>query len=159
MIRGDEIILHIYDTTELKWYPIGCLTSNSFTEDVEAVRKIGGREADLTAGWTNMFPLSQSYEINFAGVLTLDDRGGTVINYEQVRALKRARTKIQWHLTGLDVGGRGYITSLGNQASVDEFVSFDGTITGVGAPVSGKVETPSYPDIEDPLPYYHAQKE
>jgi hypothetical protein len=112
-------------------------------------------------GWMQSIPSHQAYSISFAGVLTLDDRGGTIFNYEAIQTLKRARTKIQWRITsdeGEAENGYGYIVSLSNTASLDEFVSFDGEISGVGEPTNTVWAPPTYPDIEDMIPPYEAAK-
>jgi hypothetical protein len=91
--------------------------------------------------------------------LTLDDRGGTIFNYEAIQALKRARTKIQWRITsdeGEAENGYGYIVSLSNSASLDEFVTFDGEITGVGEPTTTAWTPPAYDDIDSMIPPYEA---
>jgi hypothetical protein len=156
MQNGAERILYIYDTVELDWFPIGCLTSNSFSEGTEMLNATMRSDPD---GWMQAIPGNQSYSLSFAGILTLDDRGGTIFNYEAIQALKRARTKIQWRVTS-DAGeaetGYGYIISLSNAASLDEFVTFDGEITGVGEPTTTAWVAPTYPDIEDMIPPYEA---
>ena len=158
MQDGSDRILYIYDGTELEWFPIGCLTSNSFSEQTEMIGATMRSDAD---GWTQSLPTFQSFTISFSGVLTLDDRGATIINYESLQALKRARTKIQWRVTS-DEGeaetGYGYIVSLSNAASVNEFVTFDGSIQGVGAPTTTAWTPPTYGDIESMIPPYEATK-
>lgn len=158
MQSGADRILYIYDTVNIDWFPVGCLTSNSFSESTELLDATMRSDAD---GWTQAIPTNQNYNVSFAGLVTLDDRGGTVMNYESIVGLKRSRTKIQWRITsneGEVDEGYGYITSLTNTASLGEFVTFDGEIRGVGEPGSTAWTPPIYPDIESMIPPYEAVK-
>ena len=85
------------------------------------------------------------------------------MTYSQLQTLKRAKTKIEWKiyssLGGDTEAGYGYIVSLGNSASIDENVSFDGEITGFGMPSTTEGVPPGpYPDIVDMVPIYEAAK-
>ena len=154
MQTGDERILYLYLVDD--YYPIGCLTSNSFSEATDMQDATMRSDAD---GWTQALPSFQNYSISFAGILTLDDRGGTIVNYEDIRGLKRSRTKVQWRITsaaGEADEGDGYIVSLSNAAETQSFVTFDGEIQGVGEPTSTAWTPPSYPDIESMIPPYEA---
>lgn len=136
-INGSLKLLYIKWDGE--YLPIGCLTSNSFSESVEML--------DTTTrdngGWKTSIPTMQSYNISFDGlIINTRFSGGdfTKISYDRLRDLKRSRTKIEWktqdqELTFIDIGF-GYITELSDSANVDEFISFNATIQGFGAPIS-----------------------
>jgi TP901-1 family phage major tail protein len=157
-MNGSLKILYLYSNTE--WFPIGCLTSNSISESSET---LSSTTRDNTDGWTSAVPTNQSYSISFDGILTEDDRGGTVITYGEIKALKRNRTQIQWKIamsdgSGDTDAGYGYITSIGESANIDEFISFSGQIIGVGDPSIESWTPPTYDDIIDMIPIYDAAK-
>lgn len=158
MQDGSDRLLYIYDDVGLDWIPIGCLTENSFTEATEMLDATMRSDAD---GWTQAIPSHQTYNISFSGVLSLDDRGGTIMTYNDIQTLKRARTKIQWRITS-DAGeaesGYGYIVNLSNSASVEEFVTFDGAIVGVGNPSSVAWSPPATPELDSMIPPYNIGK-
>ncbi len=119
------------------YYPIGCLTSNSFDESSEML--------DTTtrdnAGWDTSLPTNQSYSIAFDGLVTKDFDDGVTISYYELRQLKRGRTLIEWKIEDTSNNsdyGMGYIDSIGDSASIDELVSFTGNITGYGIPTYQK---------------------
>ena len=136
MINGSYSILYI------KWagsfLPIGCLTSNGFSEDVEMIDVNRGSVA-----WKTRFPTNQGYNISFDGLVkdTNSATGdSTKISLDRLRVLKRSGTLIEWktqdsNLVFVD-SGFGYINSLSKSSSIDEFISFNATIEGFGKPFS-----------------------
>tara|TARA_R110000744_G_scaffold99376_1_gene191867 strand:- start:2853 stop:3269 length:417 start_codon:yes stop_codon:yes gene_type:complete len=134
MIDGTYSILYI------KWdgqfLPIGCLTSDSFSEDIEML--------DSTTrdnlGWKTSTPTSQNYNISFEGIVKNTNFNGgdfTKISLDRLRVLKRNRTLIQWQTQQSNSifvknYGFGYITSLSKSASTDEFINFNCEIEGTG---------------------------
>lgn len=142
------------------YFPIGCLTSNSFSEGVEM---IDTSTRDNTNGWKSSKPTAQSYSISFSGLLTFDDRGATVITYEEIKLLKRARTKIEWQIASSEGGdtetGEGYFTSLSDSAEIDSFLSFTGNIQGYGEPTTTAGTPPSaIADLDDMTVPYETAK-
>jgi len=132
--KGTERILYIRSSGT--YFPIGCLTDNSFSESTESLDTTVRTNTD---GWSSSVPTRQSYNISFNGLLSLEDLGQSVLTYMDIQALKRSRTKIEWkifsNLGGDTDTGSGYITDLSNSASIDEFVSFSGEIVGTGLPL------------------------
>ena len=132
-----------YRVLFLKWdgvyLPVGCLTSDSFSESVEML--------DTTTrdngGWKTSEPTVQSYSISFDGlVINTNFNGGdfTKISLDRLRILKRSRTLVEWktqdnNLTFVD-SGKGYITSLSDSANNEEFITFNASIEGYGEVVS-----------------------
>ena len=135
--NGTNRVLYIKWDNE--YLPIGCLTSDSFSESCEML--------DTTtrdnAGWKTSTPTLQSYNISFDGLIINSMFNGgdfTKVSLDRLRVLKRSRTLIEWklqdrNLTFID-SGSGYITELGDSSSVDEFITFNGSIEGYGAPIS-----------------------
>jgi hypothetical protein len=115
------------------YYPIGCLTSNSFSERMETI----GTNVSTKNGWQTIAGTNQSYNISFDGLVTLDPSISNLLTYEQLKQQKRNRIQIQWQIQDQDGNidyGEGFITSLSDSASIDEFVSFTGSIIGQGVP-------------------------
>ena len=156
MQNGSDRLLYLYNTDD--FYPIGCLTSNSFSERTDT---LDATMRSDTNGWMQVVPVGQSYNLSFSGMLSLDDRGSTIMTYEDVKTLKRARTKVNWKIIsseGDSEEGSGYIVSLSNTASVNDFVTFDGEIVGVGEPASTAWTPPENGEIESMIPPYEAAK-
>lgn len=132
----DQILYITYNSVEL---PIGCLTSNGFTENIEFI--------DTTTydngGWKTSAPTFQSYSISFEGLETLTlNLGATTYSYDILRVMKRDRILLQWRIEVNGVfsdTGSGYITELTENATSGELLSFSGTIEGYGNPT---IQTP-----------------
>ena len=137
MIDGTYNVLYI--KWEDEFLPIGCLTSDSFSEDVDMSSSV----ISNSYGWKTSKPTNQSYNISFDGIIkNTNFIGGdsSKISLDRLRVLKRSRTLIEWktqdnNLIFVD-SGFGYITSLSKDASTDEFISFSANIEGYGAPYS-----------------------
>lgn len=131
--NGTEEILYL--DVSGTYYPIGCLTGNGFNEGVDMLETTTRENSD---GWKTSIPTQQSYNIPFDGVVTTSDISGTVITYEDLMDLKRAKTKVAWkinsEMTGYSDVGYGYIRSLSKNAETDTFISFSAEIVGYGQP-------------------------
>lgn len=129
----------VYIKWDEEYLPIGCLTSDSFDESIEML----GTTTRDNEGWKTSVPTVQSYNISFDGlIINTNFNGGdfTKISHDRLRILKRSRTLIDWKIadelnTFVDTG-KGYITSLSDASTVDEFVSFNASIEGYGKPNS-----------------------
>lgn len=156
-IKGDYKILYIKESAV--WYPIGCLTENSFSESVSM---LDTTTRDNTDGWTTSRPTNQSFNISFSGIVETTDLGTTIINYDDLIALKRARTQIEWKIEssegGNDQSGYGYITSLSDSSSVGALVTFSGEIVGWSIPVTTAWTAPTEPSLVDMIPIYETAK-
>lgn len=130
MIQGKYRRLFLY--INAGWVPVGCLTSNGFSEDAEVfettVRDNGG--------YRSVVPLSMSYSVTFDGLVKNSIGDPTVISLDRLRTLMRSKTIVPWKLETNDSSmldfGYGYLTGLSDSASVGEFVTFSGTIIGTG---------------------------
>lgn len=144
MINGTDNILYIKFNEELDFYPIGCLTSNDFTEDSETL--------DTTTrdnkGWKTQVATNQSYSISFSGLVinTIFAKGDfEKISYDRLKLIKRNRLIIDWKIQDSELqfieSGKGQIINLSSPSNIDEFVSFDATLQGYGEPISetGKI--------------------
>lgn len=135
-VNGADRILYI--KIGANYVPIGCLSSNSFSESSEML--------DTTTrdnnGWATSRPVNQSYSLSFDGVQvnsTLVGGDFTVASYDKLKGYKRGKILIEWKLQGavypvVDYGS-GYITELSEANTVNEFMTFNGTITGFGIPL------------------------
>ena len=136
-INGSNRVLFI--KWEDEFLPIGCLTSDSFSENVEML----STTTRDNAGWATSVPTNQSYNISFDGlVINTSFNGGDFnkVSLDRLRELKRSRTLIEWKSEDVDKifvdSGKGYITDLSDSANIDEFISFNGSIVGFGEPNS-----------------------
>lgn len=127
-INGTFRILYIKQDED--FLPVGCLTSNSFSE---SSNMLGTTTRDNKDGWKSSVPTTQNYSIPFDGVLSDDLQSDSIMTYYEIQALKRNRTLIDWKIESVEgefESGKGYISDLSNVNNIDEFVSFTGTITG-----------------------------
>lgn len=130
--KGEDRILCI--KIDGLFVPIGCLTENSFSESAETIDTTT-RENE---GWTTSRPVYQSYSISFSGLQILTTLTGdtTKASYDRLKHLKRDRTLLEWKIAGSEYPlidmGKCYITDLSEAATVGEFITFSGTLTGFG---------------------------
>lgn len=130
----DGVYKLLYIKVSGTFFPIGCLTDNSFEESVEMIDTTVRTNTD---GWATSRPTKQQFSASFSGLIDVDS-SATIVGFRDIQALKRGRTKIEWKIENSQGGkvdyGEGYITSLSDAATIDEFISFSGTITGYGQP-------------------------
>ena len=135
MILTDGAYKILYIKVSGTYYPIGCLTKNNFTE---ATTMLGTTTRANEDGWRTGRPTGQEYNINFNGLIDISG-STTIISYRDIVVLKRARTKIEWKIEnskGGDVDfGEGHFVSLGDDATIDNFTDFTGSIEGFGKPL------------------------
>lgn len=138
--NGNDRILYIKQLGN--WLPIGCLTSNSLSESSEMLPTTT-RDNN---GWSTSRPTNQNYTISFEGLqINSTIAGGTftVASYDKLKLLKRSKTLLDWKIQGetfptVDYG-KCYISEISEASAVDEFLSFSGTLTGYGLPLTRTV--------------------
>lgn len=116
------------------YLPIGCLTSNSFSESAEML--------DTTtrdnAGWKTSTPTNQSYNISFDGLITQELSLVSLISYSEIKLLKRNKILIDWKIED-SVGnidfGFGHLSDLSDSAEIDSMTTFNGSLSGFGKPI------------------------
>jgi len=132
---GDDRILYI--KLNGTWMPIGCLTSNSFSESADMM--------DTTTrdnqGWKTSKPTLQSYSISFEGLeINTTMSGGTfhVASYDRLKLLKRDKMLLPWKTQGATYPivdyGKAYINDISSVSAVGELMSFSGAMVGYGKP-------------------------
>lgn len=126
-INGTYRILYIDVQDGNGMLPIGYLTSHSFSEDTDS---IDSTTRD-NGGWRTNRLTNQGYSIDFDGLVLESEISFTKQTYYTLKTIKRDRTLIDWKIDNAETGS-GYITSLSNDNSIDEFVSFTAEITGYG---------------------------
>lgn len=130
--KGEEQIL--YFNIEGSFIPIGCLTSNSFSESVEML----DTTTQDNEGWKTSVPTNQSYNISFEGIQTLTpDTGAEKYSYDYLKILKRNRTLIDWRsqVDGIwQDEGQAYITEISENAATGELMTFSVSMEGYGKP-------------------------
>lgn len=139
--KGEQRILYLKINGQ--FLPIGCLNDNSFSETSESFEStIKG-----AASWKFNEILSQSYSINFNGIQILTSFLNTnFLSYDTLKDLKRRRQLLEWKIEGdiLEIVDSGfcYITELSESATVNELITFSGTLTGFGEPRIGLGNVP-----------------
>lgn len=132
--NGSNKLFYIYINGA--YLPVGCLTSNGFSESAEMLSTTTRQNA---GGWATSIPTRQSYTISIAGLITTTDGDGQIITYRTLQNLKRQRVQFNWKMntevTGYSEFGIGYFSSLSDEANVDENISFSGEVTGQGEPI------------------------
>jgi len=154
-LKGVNRILYIQISGN--WIPIGCLTSNSFNEGVDMLETT---TRDNTDGWSSTIPTKQSFTLSFDGVMTLTNSSGSVVSYDDLKLIKRNRAKFNWKVQSVEGGnietGSGHLTSLSEDSSIDDFVTFTGEIQGTGLPISSTLPptiTSKWIEIDDAWVY------
>lgn len=133
--NGSDRILYIKQ--QGNWLPIGCLTSNSISENAEMLSTTT-RDND---GWSTSRPMMQGYSISFEGIqINTVVAGGTftVASYDKLKLLKRQKILFDWKIQGTTFPtvdyGKCYITELSEASAVDDFLTFSGSMVGYGIP-------------------------
>lgn len=152
MINGTYRLLYI------KWngvfLPVGCLTSESFSESVDMLETTT-RDNN---GWKTQTPTNQSYNISFDGLVKairedFDDEN--IVGYSDLQDFKRNRELIEWRIeTDFDVyrySGFGYITELSDTSPINEFVTFNVNILGYGKPIKTKTRKLELKQLDNSL--------
>ena len=135
--NGSDRILYVKNLGN--WLPVGCLTSNSLSESSEMMPTTT-RDND---GWATSRPAMQNYTVGFEGIqLNTVVAGGifTVASYDRLKLLKRDKILLDWKIEGalfptVDYG-KGYINEISEASVVDEFLTFSGSMTGYGKPLT-----------------------
>ena len=135
--KGDDRVLFI--KLNGNWLPIGCLTSNTFSETSEML-PTSTRDNN---GWSTSRPTTQSYNISFDGIqvnTTVAGGNFNIASYDSLKFLKRNKVLLNWKIEGtifpvVDYG-KCYINELSEASSVDELLLFSGSITGYGIPLT-----------------------
>lgn len=135
--NGEDRILYIKYLGE--WLPVGCLTSNSLSETSEMLPTTT-RDNN---GWMTSRPVMQNYSIGFEGLqINTTVAGGnfSVASYDRLKQLKRNKTLLDWKIQGtlfpvVDYG-KAYVTEISEASSVGELLSFSGSLTGYGIPLT-----------------------
>lgn len=127
--RGDIRVLYI--KIDGVFTPIGCLTSNPFSEDVDML----STNTRNNEGWRTSLPTTQGFTIGFEGLQVRNDEK---LSYLELKKLKRNRQRIEWQIGNLEETfldtGFGYITSIGETNGTGDVLSFSGEIVGYGIP-------------------------
>jgi predicted secreted protein len=137
-IKGEVVVLSIYDTAASAYQPIACLTSNTLTETVEVEEvqtKCDPGNIVKSAG-------AYSYEMSVDGIYIDETVDTAKQSHAKLKALVRAKTLVAWRLaTGLASPnnleyGTARITSLELTGEAGQNATFTATLTGSGAIVS-----------------------
>jgi hypothetical protein len=140
--KGEDRILYV--KVNGNWLPVGCLTDNSMDESSEMM--------DTTTrdnqGWTTSRPIMQSYNLSFSGLQVNSTVAGgnfNVASYDKLQQLKRDKILLDWKVQGTEYPivnyGKCYITSLSDANPAGDLVTFSGSMTGFGKPLTQSLGT------------------
>jgi len=133
-INGTDRLIYIL--RDAAWFPIGCLSGDTFSESMEM---LGTTTRDNPNGWTTSRPTNQSYSMSFNGLMFNEYIGEAKISYYELVVYKRYKQLVSWRMDdglGAYTYGQGYITSLSNSANIDEYITFDCSMVGFGEPIN-----------------------
>jgi hypothetical protein len=140
--KGEDRILYV--KVNGNWLPVGCLTDNSMDESSEMM--------DTTTrdnqGWATSRPILQSYSLAFSGLqLNTTVSGGNfnAASYDKLQQLKRDKILLDWKVQGsvypIVNYGKCHITAISDANPAGDFVSFSGSMTGFGKPLTQSLGT------------------
>jgi len=112
------------------YFPVGCLTSHTFNEECDSLETT----TRTNAGWKTFKATNQGYTISFDGLILEDELANSLQTYYDLQTIKRDREIISWKIDELQYGS-GIITSLSDNNSNNENVSFTAELIGFGKPL------------------------
>jgi hypothetical protein len=127
----------------LKWNgnPIACLTSNNLSENLSFINTSGRTEK----GALTVIPVANSYTISFDAVFVSD----LEMSWQDLSLAVRSMQLGDWEMTGVDLMGFGYLSSLDIVADAGGIITFTGQIIGYGEIVpSNTVYQVWYQDVD-----------
>ena len=129
MIKGDSKILYLKKSTSQAYEPVGCLNSNSLSEESETINTT----TRDNKGWETIKPIRQRYTMSFSGLVNKDYKIGQW-SYNELADYKRREQIVQWKLEDAieTIIGRGYIDQLSDSSEIDAFVEFTASLIGYG---------------------------
>lgn len=152
IILGSENILHVKRSGG-EFERVGFLTVNSHQKDTSFL-KTTTRE---NAGFSTEVPLEISSTIDFSAIIFEDSDLTGKIGYKELNEIQDNFERIEWKLEVLNKNltryGFAYISGLGEESSVDDAMSFSGSLNVYGKILElTDIEPPSRPllsaDIE-----------
>ena len=130
LIKGEDLL--VYARVGGGYQPIGCLSSNSWTENVEMIETT----TRDSGGWRTYYPNVQGFSFSMSGFVYQISESNK-ISYTDLRSMKRTSQLIDFKITrpsGYDDYFQGYLTNLSEEAPVGELVTFSASVQGVGDP-------------------------
>jgi len=130
-IEGKNSIIYIKDNNV--WFPIGCETSNSMSEDAETI----STTTRDNQGWTTELVTNQSYSFSVEALM-INDNDSSKLSYWKLRTKKRNRELIYWKRKYINQNveeiGKAIITNISDSASTEDYITFSLTLKGFGKP-------------------------
>lgn len=126
--QGKLVLLAIDPTGGTDYDTIVCLTSNSFSSDTNVI------DGNSKCG-SDQSPGTQSETIDFEGQQYINPDAGTV-SAADLYTLKKNQTTFGWKIFeepsragSITKEGQGFLSSYSEDAGVDDYATFSGTIT------------------------------
>ncbi len=149
--KGDGSILYI--DFNGSFAPMACLTTHSVSEVTDSLETSVSTAEN--GNWRTFTPDFQSYSLQASGLMINDQAGefANRLSLPKMKTLKRSGTVFKWEIltnNGEFVeAGNGFITSLTENASVGDFITFEVSIQGVGQLLSaGDMKNTSWDSTE-----------
>lgn len=127
-INGTYNILYIENADG--YFPVGCLTSNSFSENSDVIETT----TRDNAGWKTFKATNQGYTLSFDGLVLEDELADSLQTYYDLTIIKRDREIVNWKINN-EYYGSGVITSLSDSSGIDENMTFSAELIGYGEPL------------------------
>jgi hypothetical protein len=118
MMNGNECIL-IWNGD-----PIACLTSNNLSENLSFLNTSNR----TSAGALSVIPVANSYTISFDAVFVED----LDMSWQDLSLATRLMQLGSWEMTGVEIAGSGYLSSLNIVSDSGGIITFTGEIIGYG---------------------------
>lgn len=140
LVKGDNVILYIYDSI---WKPIVCGRSCTFNTNAEDI------ETSITGSgvWRTFEYMALTWTCSFDGVILLD--GLDELSLQDIRAWQYGRQKVLLRYQRTDQDGNIYtdegyalITSISDTGAVDDMATFTIDLKGTGPLTTVLTPTP-----------------
>jgi hypothetical protein len=120
--------------------PIACLTSNNLSENLSFLNTSNR----TSAGALSVIPVANSYTISFDAVFVED----LDMSWQDLSLATRLMQLGSWEMTGVEIAGSGYLSSLNIVSDSGGIITFTGEIIGYGLIVPKEFYNVWYQDID-----------
>ena len=120
--------------------PIACLTSNNLSENLSFLNTSNR----TSAGALSVIPVANSYTISFDAVFVED----LDMSWQDLSLATRLMQLGNWEMTGVEIAGSGYLSSLNIVSDSGGIITFTGEIIGYGLIVPKEFYNVWYQDID-----------
>ena len=130
LVLGDDQI--VYARNGGSYQPIGCLSANSWTENVEMMETTTRDDGR----WKTYYPSLHGFSFSMSGFVEQIESSDK-ITFTDLRSMSRNNILIDFKVTrpsGYDDYFQGYIQSINEDGAAGSLVTFSASVIGVGDP-------------------------